>query len=59
MSQCVKKLQCAYVHSWEGTDEHKTKASVGILIYMGLFDLPGINYYFSGIFYSLCREAIP
>ena len=40
------QAQEASTHSVRKTRSHETEAYVGILIYMGLVDLPEIDYYF-------------
>jgi len=38
-------------NNWEDTNAEEIQAYIGILIYMGLVDLPEIEDYFQGDFY--------
>ena len=46
--------------NWEDTNAEEIEAYIGILIYMGLVDLPEIEDYFPGDFYicPIVRQAM-
>jgi len=47
-------------NKWEDTNAEEIQAYIGILIYMGLVDLPEIKDYFQGDFciYPIVRQAM-
>jgi hypothetical protein len=47
-------------NNWEDTDKEEIQAYIGILIYMGLVDLPWIEDYFQGDFCvcPIVRQAV-